>query len=252
MLGDDKPITDFLVRLDLGQSSDPTAMCVVEQTILGRRPTYAAPHLKRWPPGTSYPAIVAEVAALLGRPPLLNCSLVVDQTGVGRTVTDLLREDHLQAYLYPVTITAGRSATNAHDGFHVPKMELVSTLQVIFQARRLRIAKTLPDAEALERELLGFQVRLTAAANETFGAWRENQHDALVLAVALACWCGERYGPHTRYTDPLVLYGPEDALAEREEQTWRATPAACHPASSEAVDQVLRRIEEEMDREAGW
>jgi hypothetical protein len=29
--------------------------------------------------------------------------------------------------------------------------------------------------------------------HETHEAWREGDHDDLVLAVAMACWCGERY-----------------------------------------------------------
>jgi hypothetical protein len=39
---------------------------------------------------------------------------------------------------------------------------------------------------------LAFQVKVTASAHETFGSWRENAHDDLVLAVALAAWLGER------------------------------------------------------------
>jgi hypothetical protein len=35
-------------------------------------------------------------------------------------------------------------------------------------------------------------VKITAAANETFAAWREGAHDDLVLAVALACWHADR------------------------------------------------------------
>ena len=29
-------------------------------------------------------------------------------------------------------------------------------------------------------------------AHDSYGAWREKEHDDLVLAVALACWYGER------------------------------------------------------------
>jgi hypothetical protein len=43
----------------------------------------------------------------------------------------------------------------------------------------------------LRQELLGFEVRITSAGNDTYGAWREGTHDNLVLAVALACWYGE-------------------------------------------------------------
>ena len=32
------------------------------------------------------------------------------------------------------------------------------------------------------------------AAHDIYGAWREGQHDDLVLATALAVWFGERMG----------------------------------------------------------
>jgi hypothetical protein len=32
------------------------------------------------------------------------------------------------------------------------------------------------------------RVKMTAAGNEQYEAWRESAHDDLVLAVALACW----------------------------------------------------------------
>jgi hypothetical protein len=74
--------------------------------------------------------------------------------------------------------------TVAEDGsHHVPKKELVTALQLVLQGRRLRIACGLAEAPALVRELQRFQVRVTAAAHETFGAWGEGQHDDLVLAV---------------------------------------------------------------------
>jgi hypothetical protein len=65
-------------------------------------------------------------------------------------------------------------------------------LQTVLQTQRLRIARALPEAELLLKELQNFRVRVTAAANETFGEWREGQHDDLVLATALAAWAGER------------------------------------------------------------
>ena len=58
----------------------------------------------------------------------------------------------------------------------------------------------------LVRELLDFKVKITAAANETFGNFREGTHDDLVLAVAIAAWEGER-GPGEG-VPPKVLYTP--------------------------------------------
>jgi hypothetical protein len=46
----------------------------------------------------------------------------------------------------------------------------------------------LREAGVLLQELQNFQVKITAAASETFGVRRDGQHDDLVLAVALASW----------------------------------------------------------------
>jgi len=89
----------------------------------------------------------------------------------------------------------------------VPKKELVASLQVLLQTRRLKVAKTLPEAATLVRELETFRVKVTEAANETFGAWREGQHDDLVLAVALAAWMGERCLPEGPVALSHVLGG---------------------------------------------
>jgi hypothetical protein len=193
-------ITDFLVGLDLGQTQDFTALAVLErnQPDPGRSetvpPDYALRHLQRFPLGTPYTEIVPAVARLLGATPLRESPLVVDQTGVGRAVVDMLYQS--AGWVVPVTITAGHAVTQAEDrSWHVPKKELVTCLQVVMQTRRLHIARSLPDAALLVRELQNFQVKITAAANETFGAWREGQHDDLVLAVALACWWAERNPP---------------------------------------------------------
>jgi hypothetical protein len=45
-------------------------------------------------------------------------------------------------------------------------------------------------APVLAEELGLFRVKVTAAANETFEAWWERDHDDLVLALALALYAG--------------------------------------------------------------
>jgi hypothetical protein len=46
------------------------------------------------------------------------------------------------------------------------------------------------SASALAEELAAFRVKITLAGNETFEAWRERDHDDLVLAVAMALYLG--------------------------------------------------------------
>jgi hypothetical protein len=164
--------------------------------------TSAVPRLERLPLGTPYTDVVKRVVGLPRTPPLPGCTLAVEQTGVGRAVVDLLQEalqGKVTCTFALVTITAGHAVTPGGGlGLHVPKKELVGMLQVLLQNRRLHVAGGLPDAPVLVRELENFRVRITAAANETFEAWRENAHDDLVLAVALAAWWGERCLPPLR------------------------------------------------------
>ena len=195
------------IGVDLGQVSDFTALAVLEQPVPARRwqdpawpapPVYALRHIERVPLGTPYPDVVRRVLAVLEAPGLSDVTLIVDQTGVGRAVVDLLRDALARRtrgqalYFWPATITAGQTATTTNDGaLHVPKKDLIAALQLLLQKRRLQIARALPFAETLVKELENFRVKITPAGNEVFEAWREGQHDDLVLAVALAAWLAE-------------------------------------------------------------
>jgi hypothetical protein len=202
----ERPGPSYLIGLDLGQAQDYSALCVVERTQAPRAEDqdagpvplerevhrYGVRHLYRWKLGTPYSAIVADVATLTGRPPLPGSSLVIDNTGVGRPVVEMFRAAKLPVKLVPVTITGGNEAARGPGGWSVPKKDLVAAMQTLVQYRRFHVAPSLPDAVTLGRELQQFRVKVTAAGNETFEAWRERDHDDMVLAVALACWYGAR------------------------------------------------------------
>ena len=49
-----------------------------------------------------------------------------------------------------------------------------------------------PGAAQLVEELQKFKIKITLAGNDTYEAWRESDHDDLVIATAMACWYGER------------------------------------------------------------
>jgi hypothetical protein len=70
--------------------------------------------------------------------------------------------------------------------------------------KRITVAKDLPLTKTLESELGTFKVKITGAANETYEAWREGQHDDLVLAVAMAAWLGQR-NQRVREFKPYVI-----------------------------------------------
>ena len=178
----------FFIGLDLGQAQDYTATAVVERLPGADAPVLHVRHLERLPLGTPYPRVVTHVQTLLAQAPLAGqTQLVVDATGVGQAVVDMLQ----QAGLHPIAIALHGGATVTHEGMHyrVPKRDVVAALQVLLQTHRLRIAQALPLANVLVQELLNFRVTLDPrTAHDSYAAWREGQHDDLVLAVALAAW----------------------------------------------------------------
>jgi hypothetical protein len=143
-----QPIVRHFVGLDFGQPSEFTALAVLERPLAfaedltaGRRPSFALRHLRRFPLGTPYPAVMDEVVSLLGTARLSDPALVVDQTGVGHAVVGMLADalrDHVSCLFFPVTPTAGHAVASGEAGvLHVPRKELVRTLQVLLQTRRL-------------------------------------------------------------------------------------------------------------------
>ena len=193
---------DFIIGVDLGQARDYTAIAILERfeeltgkAAKGRWLTqvrYEMPHLERPPLGTSYPAINERLKDLIARLPAhKRLNILVDRTGCGRPVVDLMRKEKLR--VIPITITAGGSVRGGvYGGYNVPKKELVSNLAIQFQADRLKISRALPEAAQLVEELQNFKMKITLAGNDTYEAWRESDHDDLVLAAAMAAWYGEK------------------------------------------------------------
>ena len=192
----------IFIGLGLGQAHDYTALVAVERHTGGRSPEGEAPaefhvrHLQRFPLGTSYPQIATAVKELLaslaspslgGRAPRLVC----DATGVGLPVVALLREKGLR--VTAVLITGGDAVTNEGEAKRVPKRDLVATVQVLLQNRQLKFAASLPELAVLKAEMQAFKAKVTiTAGHDTYEAWRERDHDDLVLALALACYEASR------------------------------------------------------------
>jgi len=195
------PNAHYYVGLDLGQRKDYTAIAVVERTIEflgGRNPVtmeflkkthHRLRYLERVPLGTPYPDVVDRVRTIVThRRIFMRCELIVDATGVGQPVVDLLRRERLKCELFPVYIHGGDLSHREGKNWRVPKKELITGLQVALETGALELAEAMEHGETLIRELEDMRVEITPAGRETFAAWRTNQHDDLVLAVALAIW----------------------------------------------------------------
>lgn len=189
--------------------------------VANREVRFTLGHLERLPLNTTYPDVVRHVKAIMAAPQLRSAGerqdipligieghrfgmmsnavpatgpdLVIDATGVGRPVLDMMRAEGLEPI--GITITGGDRATNEGGMWRVPKRELVSVLQVLLQTERLAVSPALPLAHTFTSELLAFKVKIDPlTAHDSYGAWRDGEHDDLVLAAAIACWYGMRGG----------------------------------------------------------
>ena len=169
----------FVIGVDLGQVADPTAIAVAESV----EPDIHVRHLERLPLGTPYPRVSAHLGRLVRALPG-PADLVVDNTGIGRAVTDMLREQDLA--VVAVSITGGRTVRQDGDAWHVPKAELVRALAVAVENGRLKVARRLALAPVLKGELRAFERKIGARGHTAFEG--KGEHDDLVVAAALACW----------------------------------------------------------------
>ncbi len=162
---------------------------------------YHVRHLERHGPPSRYskiaqrlPEIVHEIGG--------DVALVVDLTATGRPIYSLIRQEMVRglegAGIHfkpcPITVTgiAGGVSKSPDVGYLVPRRDLISATQVLFDEGQLKIAEALSLADALREELLTFTPKGTKPGDDLEG-WREGKDDDLVLAVATSLWAAERF-----------------------------------------------------------
>jgi phage FluMu gp28-like protein len=180
----------FYIGVDLGQKQDHTAIAVVE-----RSERLFVRHVERVALGTPYPLVVAHLREMAGRQELRGrCAMVVDGTGLGGPVVEMLRGAGLGCEITAVTITGGdREHRGGGMQVSVPKRDLIAGVQVALENGDMRIARGLKELGPLVRELV--DVRMTSGPGTgrvRIGADGYGEHDDLAIALALACWRAKR------------------------------------------------------------
>lgn len=204
----------LIVGADIGQKVDPTAIVVAEALFAGSGRGaawgFTIRHMERLPLNTSYPDVAARILQVVERVDAqqepanthtdIPVHVVVDSTGVGAPVVDILRRE-LQgtwATLAEATFTHGDRLIGAFGDqkMSVGKAYLVSRLQALFQTQRIHLPKNHAEADAMATELMDYEIRISEDANDKYGAFRVGTHDDLVTALGLAVLCD----PEKRYT----------------------------------------------------
>lgn len=216
------------MAVDLGGTRDYIAIAIIERILEqhvdegGLQPhqvenpkyysSYKLRYLERVPMGTRAPALVEKVKVMLEHPSLVDqCKLIIDATA--NVAVRQMMED---AKLHPIGIwsTTGRNWSRSIHGFNVPKTHLVSTLNAVYQSRRISVPYDLPFRKEYEKELEHFEPKQTASGAMTYEAAQESVHDDLVMAVSMILWYCEKvhgkiYRPNkggsrvTEMKDPL-------------------------------------------------
>ena len=191
----------YIMGVDLGQTADFTAVAVLDvvgpvdlagKPIIGEY-DYQCVYLERYPLGMPYTEMVRKIRDLLFTPELAGrCVLVVDATGVGAPVIDLLYEAGLQ----PISIVIhGGKALNHEEGsnvYYVPKRDIIDVVKILIEQKRLGFAQVLPDTVTLAKEMIEYQVKIDPqTAHDSYNA-RQGAHDDYILAVALPVWYLEK------------------------------------------------------------
>lgn len=191
-----------VMGLDLGQSVDHAAAAVLSKRV--HTGNFCGPqdnriklaNLWRWPNGTDYTDICAHCLSY----PSLD-ALIVEYNGVGRPVVDTMRQmmrmagdQGFRGRLIPVTSLNSRAKMHATvdekgQTWSVPKIDLVSSLMLLIQSRRLAIPRKTRFLPNLIEEIRTFQMRYSKAANLQFGNEPgAGKHDDLVLGLSLSAW----------------------------------------------------------------
>jgi hypothetical protein len=216
-----------VVSVDLGQLADHTAVTIIErldrlnpdydgveaQMSQERRkrrirgfdylvprdlpPLFNVTYLRRFDLGTPYPEIVAQVKRLMDSPKLQDqpLSLALDATGVGVPVRDMFKKEMPQARILPVLIHGGDNELFGKGFYRVPKRELISRAVKLLQRRELNVAPSLEYAQTLIEELRAFRLKINInTGHDSYEAWRERDHDDLVLSLCIGLWAAETKG----------------------------------------------------------
>ncbi len=210
----------FYLGVDLGKRLDYSAIAVVERPERDRyfdfeewrqkqstvKKALVVRHLERIRLGTPYTQVVERLVEVVGRLRERGlCRLVVDATGVGMPVVDMLRAAQPACELTPVLMTSGAEQHYRDGVWYVPKVDLLAGLQAALEVGDLRIARRMREAGTLVQEMMDVRVRVRGSGGMRLGADGFGQHDDLVLAVALGCWAGRRAGVGERWDERFRL-----------------------------------------------
>lgn len=229
---------EYLILIDPGKKRDPTAIMVMRDNIkivdgsqrMGTpdkiQHFYEIIHMDKVL-DTRFTEVCRIVGVITEHKDIKNNhDLVVDGTGIGEVVIDIMRENLLVPV--PIVFTGPGQVREVFSSFgkvfgsgfagakvlkeiHVPKEDLVSAGQNIIQQGRLGIAPGLKFEDDFKRQLLMFRGKVNEnKRNISYNANTEEDHDDLVVCFLMGAWWFTR----SRKTDEQII------PPAKQEQNW--------------------------------
>ena len=180
----------YILSLDPAQLRDWSALSAINMQYRGGRMIYDLVGMNR-KQGLPYDQIVDWAVKTINRsefnrdqPP----EFVLDATGVGVAVNDMLKAKGVRAKA--VTITVGEAYSRVGSLIHIGKARLIGTFLGAFDSGKVRVNPNMPIWPQLEREMLGFRAEMSAQGRAKFEA-EQGEHDDMLFSLAMAVWYGE-------------------------------------------------------------
>jgi hypothetical protein len=183
--------------LDLGQSQDPSVLMAVTRHWIRtgeydfayrchiHRLRLTVEDIHRWPLRVYYHQVVEQTCEFIreySRKPFLlgqphnHMTLIVDASGVGAPIAEMLEQAQLPCTFNRVIITSGDQESYTKGAYHVPRRTLLGHLRLALEKDLIRVPKGIDGADQLKTEL----------TNLVIG--RQTAHDDLAVALAMACY----------------------------------------------------------------
>jgi len=125
-----------------------------------------------------------------------DISWLIDSTGVGDGVAEIIASKMEYTDIYRVYLTGGINAAIDYENRQIklPKNQRVSCLLGCFDSDRIFLSKRSREIEAIKEELQSFQIKINEDnGRESFNA-KIGSHDDLICALGIAAWSGEQSG----------------------------------------------------------
>jgi hypothetical protein len=224
---------EYLIIVDPGKKRDPAALMVMRDNFkivdgdsrIGipdkKQHFYEIVFIDKFV-NTKYTDLVRNVCVLSEHRDLKNNhDLLVDGTGVGEAVVDIMRESYLTPI--PIVFTGGGDVNEKYSEFSsvfsnaqagkmrgaqvlkeicVPRDDLVTAGQVVSQQGRIGIVPSLKFAEDFRKQLMGFKGDPnTTRKKMRYEAENEETHDDLIVCYLMGAWWFTR----SRKTDEQII-----------------------------------------------